>query len=55
MDAHPYFQISNAPEKLMIRYLRRTNKFLRFHPLLIKATKMQIPDKKYRTYTAYNF
>ena len=45
MDAHPYFQISNAPGKLMICYLRRTNKFLRFRALLIKATKCKFLTK----------
>ena len=55
MDARLYFQIWNAPGKIICSLRSMNNFFLRYRNLFIKATKMQIPDKRYHTYTVCIF
>ena len=56
MDARPpYFLILNETEKMTTCHLRGTNEFLRYRTFFIKAPKMQILNKSYRTYTVCIF
>ena len=45
MDVHPYFWILNSPGKMMICYLRDTNKFLRYRTLCTSILKCGFPAK----------
>ena len=45
MDACPYFRILNSSRKMMICYLRDTNKFLRYRTLRTSILKCGFPTK----------
>ena len=45
MDARPYFRILNSSRKMMICYLRDTNKFLKYRTLRTSILKCRFPTK----------
>ena len=54
MDARPQFRILNSSRKMMICYLRDTNKFDVFHPVH-EYTRIQILNKRHQTNTVCTF
>ena len=54
MDARPQFRILNSSRKMMICYLRDTNKFDVFHPVH-EYIRIQILNKRHQTNTVCTF